>query len=165
MRVLVLGGGVIGVTTAYELLKDGHEVTLVEREAEVALGTSFANAGMVAPGHAFAWASPRAPKVLMRSLWRNDGDARWAENWCAPALSNLERARRRRPAVLVCARPPLRTPSYLWHAASTSERPPKARFVRCFSFETKPHVGTSPLLLQFHAHLWQIRRHRAVLCS
>lgn len=72
MRVLVLGGGVIGVTTAYELLKDGHEVTLIEREPDVALGTSFANAGMVAPGHAFAWASPRAPKVLLRSLWRND---------------------------------------------------------------------------------------------
>lgn len=72
MRVLVLGGGVIGVTTAYELLKDGHEVTLIEREADVALGTSFANAGMVAPGHAFAWASPRAPKVLLRSLWRDD---------------------------------------------------------------------------------------------
>ena len=72
MRVLVLGGGVIGVTTAYELLRDGHEVTLIEREADVALGTSFANAGMVAPGHAFAWASPRAPKVLLRSLWRDD---------------------------------------------------------------------------------------------
>jgi D-amino-acid dehydrogenase len=72
MRVVVLGGGVIGVTTAYELLKDGHDVTLVEREAEVARGTSFANAGMVAPGHAFAWASPRAPKVLLRSLWRDD---------------------------------------------------------------------------------------------
>jgi D-amino-acid dehydrogenase len=72
MRVLVMGGGVIGVTTAYELLQDGHEVTLVEREADVALGTSFANAGMVSPGHAFAWASPRAPKVLLRSLWRDD---------------------------------------------------------------------------------------------
>ena len=72
MRVLVLGGGVIGVTTAYELLRDGHEVTLIEREADVALGTSFANAGMVAPGHAFAWASPRAPKILLRSLWRDD---------------------------------------------------------------------------------------------
>ena len=72
MRVLVLGGGVIGVTTAYELLRDGHQVTLVEREADVALGTSFGNAGMVAPGHAFAWASPRAPKILLRSLWRDD---------------------------------------------------------------------------------------------
>ena len=72
MRVAVLGGGVIGVTTAYELLRDGHEVTLVERAADVALGTSFANAGMVAPGHAFAWASPKVPKILLRSLWRND---------------------------------------------------------------------------------------------
>jgi D-amino-acid dehydrogenase len=72
MRVLVLGGGVIGVATAYELLADGHEVTLVEREQDVAHGTSFANAGMVAPGHAFAWASPRVPKILLRSLWRND---------------------------------------------------------------------------------------------
>lgn len=72
MHVLVLGGGVIGVTTAYELLQDGHRVTLLERAADVALGTSFANAGMVAPGHAFAWASPRVPKILLRSLWRND---------------------------------------------------------------------------------------------
>jgi D-amino-acid dehydrogenase len=72
MRVAVLGGGVIGVTTAYELLQDGHEVTLIERAADVALGTSRANAGMVAPGHAFAWASPKVPKILLRSLWRND---------------------------------------------------------------------------------------------
>ncbi len=72
MRILVLGGGVIGVATAFELLKDGHEVTVVERERDVALGTSFANAGMVAPGHAFAWASPKAPKILLKSLWRDD---------------------------------------------------------------------------------------------
>ena len=72
MHILVLGGGVIGVTTAYELLKDGHQVTLVEREAEAAAGTSFGNAGMIAPGHAFAWASPRVPKILLRSLWRDD---------------------------------------------------------------------------------------------
>lgn len=72
MHILVLGGGVIGVTTAYELLKDGHEVTLVERAPEAAAGTSFGNAGMIAPGHAFAWASPRVPKILLRSLWRDD---------------------------------------------------------------------------------------------
>jgi len=72
MHIAVLGGGVIGVTTAYELLQDGHQVTLIERAADVALGTSFANAGMVAPGHAFAWASPKVPKILLRSLWRND---------------------------------------------------------------------------------------------
>jgi D-amino-acid dehydrogenase len=102
MRVLVLGGGVIGVTTAYELLRDGHEVTLLEREADVALGTSFANAGMVAPGHAFAWASPRAPKVLLRSLWRDDQALRFRFHadpafwrWCARFLRECtaERAR------------------------------------------------------------------------
>lgn len=77
MKILVMGGGVVGVTTAYELLKDGHEVTLVEREADLALGTSFGNAGMIAPGHAFAWASPKAPKILLKSLWRDDQALRY----------------------------------------------------------------------------------------
>jgi D-amino-acid dehydrogenase len=102
MHVLVLGGGVIGVTTAFELLKDGHQVTLIEREPEAAAGTSFGNAGMVAPGHAFAWASPRVPKILLRSLWRDDlafrmgfsaDPAFW--RWCARFLGECtsERAR------------------------------------------------------------------------
>jgi D-amino-acid dehydrogenase len=47
MKVLVLGGGVIGVTTAWILACDGHEVSLVEREREVALGTSYANGSMI----------------------------------------------------------------------------------------------------------------------
>lgn len=68
MRVLVLGAGVIGVTTAYELSCDGHDVTVIDRNVDVANETSFANAGMVACGHAFAWASPRAPKMMMKSL-------------------------------------------------------------------------------------------------
>lgn len=72
MKVLVMGGGVIGVTTAWQLLKDGHEVRLVERHREAADETSFANAGAIAPGHAYAWSSPKAPMTLLRSLWRND---------------------------------------------------------------------------------------------
>lgn len=72
MRIVVLGGGIIGITTAYELTKDGHEVTVLEANDELALGASFANAGMVAPGHAFAWASPKAPRILLKSLWRDD---------------------------------------------------------------------------------------------
>jgi len=72
MKVVVLGGGVIGVTTAYYLTKDGHDVTLVERRAGPAEETSFANAGIIAPGHAYAWASPRAPMMLLRSLFRDD---------------------------------------------------------------------------------------------
>ena len=102
MRVIVLGGGVIGVTTAWELLKDGHEVTLIERAPEAAAGTSFGNAGMIAPGHAFAWASPRVPKILLRSLWRDDlafrmglsaDPAFW--RWCARFLGECTAARAR----------------------------------------------------------------------
>lgn len=72
MRVVVLGGGIVGVTTAYQLARDGHEVTVVERNPAVARETSFANAGLVAPGHAYAWSSPQAPMMLLRSLWRDD---------------------------------------------------------------------------------------------
>ena len=72
MKVLVLGAGVIGVTTAYRLLQDGHEVTVAERNPTAAEETSANNAGLVAPGHADAWSSPRAPMILLRSLWRND---------------------------------------------------------------------------------------------
>lgn len=72
MRVVVLGAGVIGITTAYQLLKDGHEVTVIDRESAPASFTSFGNAGLIAPAHAYAWASPRAPAVMWRSLLRND---------------------------------------------------------------------------------------------
>ena len=68
MRVVVMGGGVVGVTTAYQLLHDGHEVVLLEKNPDVALETSWGNAGMIAPGHSFVWASPRAPIILLRSL-------------------------------------------------------------------------------------------------
>ena len=77
MKVLVMGGGVIGVTTAWQLLRDGHEVTLVERLGAAAGETSFANAGAIAPGHAYAWSSPKAPMTLLRSLWRNDQSLRF----------------------------------------------------------------------------------------
>ena len=50
MRVAVIGAGIIGVTTAYELASDGHEVTVFERCGTVAAETSFANAGVIAPG-------------------------------------------------------------------------------------------------------------------
>ena len=72
MKILVLGAGVIGVTTAYELAADGHAVTVIERHARPARETSFANAGLIAPGHSFAWASPKVPGILLKSLFRND---------------------------------------------------------------------------------------------
>ena len=61
MKVLVLGGGVIGVTSAYYLAKAGHEVELVDRQSGPALETSFGNAGEVSPGYSAPWAGPGVP--------------------------------------------------------------------------------------------------------
>lgn len=72
MKVIVLGAGIVGVTTAWCLARDGHEVTVVDRQADAASETSQANAGLIAPGHAYAWASPKAPGIMLKSLWRND---------------------------------------------------------------------------------------------
>ncbi|TIS96465.1 D-amino acid dehydrogenase [Mesorhizobium sp.] len=72
MRIVVLGGGVVGVTTAYQLQRDGHDVALIERNAQVAAETSWGNAGMIAPGHSFVWSSPKAPITLLKSLVLKD---------------------------------------------------------------------------------------------
>lgn len=70
---MILGAGIIGVSTAYELTRSGdHEVTVVDTNAEVATEASAVNASMIAPGHAFAWASSKVPGILLRSLYRND---------------------------------------------------------------------------------------------
>jgi D-amino-acid dehydrogenase len=69
MRIVVLGGGVVGVTTAYQLQKDGHDVVVLERNPEVAAEASWGNAGMIAPGHSFVWSSPKAPMILLKSLF------------------------------------------------------------------------------------------------
>jgi D-amino-acid dehydrogenase len=69
MRIVVLGGGVVGVTTAYQLQKDGHDVVVIERNSEVAAEASWGNAGMIAPGHSFVWSSPKAPMILLKSLF------------------------------------------------------------------------------------------------
>ena len=69
MRVLVLGGGIAGITTAYYLAKDGCEVTVVEANQELGQEATASNAGILATGHSFSWASPRAPRQLFRSLF------------------------------------------------------------------------------------------------
>ncbi len=68
MRVAVVGAGIIGVTTAWELGADGHEVTVFERRSSVAEETSFANAGVVAPGYVTPWAAPGMPAKVARYL-------------------------------------------------------------------------------------------------
>jgi D-amino-acid dehydrogenase len=100
VKVLVLGGGVIGVTTAYYLANSGHEVTVVDRQAEPALETSFANAGEVSPGYASPWAGPGVPIKAIKWLLMKHGPlvirpkldpAMWA--WLIKMLRNCTSAR------------------------------------------------------------------------
>jgi D-amino-acid dehydrogenase len=72
LKIAVIGAGIVGVTTAYELAADGHQVTVFERRGSVAEETSFANAGVVAPGYVTPWAAPGMPaKVLTHLLSRH----------------------------------------------------------------------------------------------
>ncbi|HEY5789023.1 MAG TPA: D-amino acid dehydrogenase, partial [Gammaproteobacteria bacterium] len=69
MRVIVLGSGVIGVTSAYYLARDGHEVVVVDRQPGPALETSHANAGQVSPGYSAPWAAPGIPLKALKWLF------------------------------------------------------------------------------------------------
>ncbi|MBS3649861.1 D-amino acid dehydrogenase [Pseudaminobacter sp. 19-2017] len=73
MKVLVLGSGVIGVTTAHYLAEAGHEVTVVDRQPGPALETSFANAGEVSPGYSSPWAGPGVPVKAIKWLLMKHG--------------------------------------------------------------------------------------------
>ncbi|MBB6409342.1 D-amino acid dehydrogenase [Mesorhizobium sangaii] len=73
MKIMVLGGGVIGVTTAYYLAEAGHEVTVVDRQKGPALETSFANAGEISPGYASPWAGPGIPLKAIKWLLMKHG--------------------------------------------------------------------------------------------
>ena len=69
MRVVVLGAGVIGVTSAWYLAQAGHEVTVIDRQTGPALETSFANAGEISPGYASPWAGPGIPVKAIKWLF------------------------------------------------------------------------------------------------
>ena len=69
MKVIVLGAGIVGVTSAYQLAKAGHEVTVVDRQPGPALETSFANAGEVSFGYCSPWAAPGIPMKAMKWLF------------------------------------------------------------------------------------------------
>jgi len=112
MKVAVIGAGIIGVTTAFELAVDGHEVTVFERRASVAEETSFANAGVVAPGYVTPWAAPGMPGKIARYLVSRHApvrlafplsaaDLRWMWQWyraCDLAGYQANRARMQRLA-------------------------------------------------------------------
>ncbi|MBX6369779.1 MAG: D-amino acid dehydrogenase [Rhodospirillales bacterium] len=100
MKVIVLGSGVVGVTTAYYLVKGGRDVTVVDRQPGPALETSYANAGEVSPGYASPWAGPGVPIKAIKWLLMKHGplvirprlDPRmWI--WLAQMLRNCTSAR------------------------------------------------------------------------
>lgn len=113
MRIGVVGAGIIGITTAWELALDGHEVTVFERRDTVAAETSFANAGLIAPGYVTPWSAPgMAGKVLGQllsshaavRLHRGIGVAtlRWLWRWwrsCDPRTYAANRERMQRLAI------------------------------------------------------------------
>ncbi|MCW9040564.1 MAG: D-amino acid dehydrogenase [Rhodospirillales bacterium] len=72
MKVLVLGGGVVGITTAYYLVKAGHDVEVIERQEGAGLETSFANGGQVSASHAEPWANPGTPLRALKWLGKAD---------------------------------------------------------------------------------------------
>jgi D-amino-acid dehydrogenase len=100
MRALVLGSGVIGVTTAWYLARQGHEVTVVDRQPGPALETSYANAGQVSPGYATPWAAPGIPLKAVKWLFqrhaplaiRPDGSL-FQLRWLAAMLANCNEDR------------------------------------------------------------------------
>lgn len=72
MKICVLGAGVLGVTTAYELAKRGHEVTVIERQPEPARECSFANGGQLSYAHAEPWANPGVFPKLFKWMFQDD---------------------------------------------------------------------------------------------
>ena len=72
MKVLVLGAGVIGTATAWYLVRQGHEVTVVDRQKGPGLETSLANGGQISVSHSEPWATPEAPLKILKWLARDD---------------------------------------------------------------------------------------------
>src|SRR5450631_3374446 len=100
MKVIVLGGGVIGVTTAYFLARSGAEVTVFDRQPGPAMETSFANAGQVSPGYSTPWAAPGIPLKAIKWMFqkhaplaiRLDGSM-FQLSWMAQMLRNCSAQR------------------------------------------------------------------------
>jgi D-amino-acid dehydrogenase len=112
MKIAIVGAGIIGVTTAWELAADGHEVVVFDRRGAAAEESSFANAGVVAPGYVTPWAAPGMRAKVLRSLFSTHGavklrwplsarDLGWMSRWqraCKLETYLVNRARMQRLA-------------------------------------------------------------------
>jgi D-amino-acid dehydrogenase len=99
MRVVVLGSGVVGVTSAWYLARAGHEVVVLERQPAAGMETSFANAGQVSPGYSAPWAGPGIPiKALKWLMMRHRPFVFWPQldhglyRWLGQMLANCTEA-------------------------------------------------------------------------
>ncbi len=72
MKIIVMGAGIIGVSTAWHLAQQGHDVTVVDRQGGAAMETSFANAAQISVSYCEPWANPQAPAKLLKWMFRND---------------------------------------------------------------------------------------------
>ncbi|MDP1953847.1 MAG: D-amino acid dehydrogenase [Polaromonas sp.] len=72
MKIIVMGAGIIGVSTAWHLVQQGHDVTVVDRQGSAAMETSFANAAQISVSYCEPWANPQAPAKLLKWMLRND---------------------------------------------------------------------------------------------
>ncbi len=95
MKVLVLGSGVVGVTSAYYLAQKGFDVTVIDRQPAVGLETSFANAGQISPGYSAPWAAPGVPLKAMKWLFQRHAPLAlkpdftlWQWQWSLKLLQN-----------------------------------------------------------------------------
>jgi D-amino-acid dehydrogenase len=118
MKIAIIGAGIIGVTTAYELATDGHEVHVFERRASVCEESSFANAGVLAPGYVTPWAAPGMPSKVLKYLFQEHAPVRlklpfknselgWMRQWlkaCKPNVYAAHRASLQRLASYSVAR-------------------------------------------------------------
>lgn len=113
MKVIVVGGGIVGVTTAYYLRQAGLEVDLIERRSDVAQETSLGNAGIIAPGYVTPWAAPGMPRKVMSYLFKPESPVlfkprfnlsqwRWVLKWlkeCDLERYRVNKARMQRVAL------------------------------------------------------------------
>ncbi|HPP47973.1 MAG TPA: FAD-dependent oxidoreductase, partial [Accumulibacter sp.] len=82
MKIVVLGAGVIGVTSAWYLTQAGHRVTVIDRQAAAGLETSFANGGQISVSHAEPWANPHAP-LRAQLTAQHDANVQRLRDWIA----------------------------------------------------------------------------------